>query len=204
MRQLTIRRRPLPAVLGGGLVAVSVIAASCVAALTGGHERANSAAPGAPAAHGALAHGHAASLTGTSLPVTLNLPVPGGSGHTAPGAPGAPGGPGPGGGTGASTSARQPSAAGASVPRLVVPDVIAAVPGGVTPADLARLRKLSQVRAVLTISGGRITVNGTRLTVLGASAAALRPWMPPQTAVSQRVWSDFAAGDLITAAVTGY
>jgi hypothetical protein len=177
VRQLTIRRRPLPAVIGGGLVAVSVIAATGAAALTGGHDRANSGtagtpgaagaartagtagtagAHGAPAVRGALAHASAASLTGTSLPVTLNPP------------------------------------------RLVVPDVIAAVPGGVTPADLARLRKLSQVRAVLSVAGGRITVNGTQLTVLGASAAALRPWMPPQTAASQRVWSDFAAGDLIT------
>jgi hypothetical protein len=88
------------------------------------------------------------------------------------------------------------------VPRLVVPDVIAAVPGGVTPADLAKLRKLSQVRAVLPVAGARITVSGRQLTVLGAPAAALRPWTPPQTAVSQRVWSEFAAGDLITTAAT--
>ncbi len=184
MRQLTIRRRPLPAVIGGGLVAVSVIAASCFAALTGGQDRANSGHPGS-----------AASLTGTSLPMTLDLPVPGGSARIASGGAG---GPGPGGGTGGGTSPQQPSAAGASVPRLVVPDVIAAVPGGVTQADLVRLRKLSQVMAVLPISGGRVAVNGNQLTVLGAPAAALRPWMPPETAVSQRVWSDFAAGDLIT------
>jgi hypothetical protein len=63
-----------------------------------------------------------------------------------------------------------------------------------------KLRKLSQVRAVLPIAGARITVNGRQLTVLGASASALRPWTPPQTAVSQQVWSDFAAGDLITTA----
>jgi hypothetical protein len=174
----------LPAVIGGGLVAVSVIAASCFAALTGGQDRANSGHPGS-----------AASLTGTSLPMTLDLPVPGGSARIASGGAG---GPGPGGGTGGGTSPQQPSAAGASVPRLVVPDVIAAVPGGVTQADLVRLRKLSQVMAVLPISGGRVAVNGNQLTVLGAPAAALRPWMPPETAVSQRVWSDFAAGDLIT------
>jgi len=84
------------------------------------------------------------------------------------------------------------------VPRLVVPDVIAAVPGGVTSADLSRLRKLTQVRVVLPIAGARIMVNGKPLTVLGAPAAALRPWTPPATAVSQRVWADFAAGDLIT------
>src|SRR6185437_2932432 len=101
-------------------------------------------------------------------------------------------------GTGAPAVAQQRSAAGASVPRLVVPDVIAAVPGGVTSADLSRLRKLTQVRVVLPIAGARIMVNGKPLTVLGAPAAALRPWTPPATAVSQRVWADFAAGDLIT------
>ena len=45
-------------------------------------------------------------------------------------------------------------------PRLIVPDVIASVPGGVTKADLAWLRKLSGVRAVLAIDGAKITVNG--------------------------------------------
>jgi Transglycosylase SLT domain len=93
-----------------------------------------------------------------------------------------------------------PSAAGASVPRLIVPDVIAAVPGGVTAADIARLRKLSQVMAVLPIDGARITVNGKPLTVLGAPASALRQWLPPATAASAQVWRDFAAGDLITTA----
>jgi hypothetical protein len=89
---------------------------------------------------------------------------------------------------------------GAAAPRLVVPDVIAAVPGGATQADLARIKKLSQVRAVLPIAGARITVNGKQLTVLSAPASALRPWTPPATAASRAVWSGFAAGDLITTA----
>ena len=194
MRQLTFRRRPAPIVIGGGLVAVSVIAASCVAALTGGPDRANtSAAATARGAANAAATtqgaANAASLVG-GVPSTLSLPVPG-SAHSVSSTANQ---------DATDTSSQQPSAAGASVPRLVVPDVIAAVPGGVTPGDLARLKKLSQVRTVLAISGARITVNGTQLTVLGAPATALRPWTPPQTAVSQRVWSDFAAGDLITTA----
>jgi hypothetical protein len=207
VKQLTIRRRSLPAVIGGGLVTVGVIAASCVAALSSAPARpgdvpaasavrgasgrqsgaAHSGAPGA----GGVSAANAASLTGSSDSVSLDLPVPG---HGQSGTPGASGGAASGGAPGPS----QPSAAGASVPRLVVPDVIAAVPGGVTSADLARIGKLNQVRAVLPISGARVTVNGTQLTVLGASQAALRPWTPPETAVSQRVWSEFSAGDLIT------
>jgi hypothetical protein len=88
----------------------------------------------------------------------------------------------------------------ATTPGLIVPDVIASVPGGVTTADLVRLRKLSGVRAVLAIDGAKITVNGRPLTVLAAAESALRPWTPPATAGDAQVWSDFAAGDLITSA----
>jgi Transglycosylase SLT domain len=239
VRQPSIRRGPWPAVIGGGLVAVSVVAAGCVAALTGGPG--NGAVSGAPAPSAvnrsvSAAASRGASLTGSSAPVTLNLPLPDGtndprkggrgqpipaartspSARTSPtaqtsaqgstGSAGDAGSPsqqasaGPLSGQGAAPAKQKASAAAA--PRLVVPDVIAAVPGGVTKADLARLRKLSHVRAVLPIAGARITVNGRQVTVLGAPAAALRPWTPPATAASQRVWADFAAGDLITTAAT--
>jgi hypothetical protein len=56
---------------------------------------------------------------------------------------------------------------------------------------------------VLAVDGARITVNGAPLTVLAASAVALRPWTPPATAADATVWSDFAAGDLITTAAAG-
>jgi hypothetical protein len=95
---------------------------------------------------------------------------------------------------------QEPGLAGASSTHLVVPDVIASVPGGLAPADLGRLKRLGGVRAVLAIDGARITVNGVRLTVLAAPAAALRPWTPPSTAASQPVWSAFQAGDLVTTA----
>jgi hypothetical protein len=79
-----------------------------------------------------------------------------------------------------------------------VPDVIATVSGGVTAADLAEIKKLSGVRAVLAIDGAQIKVNGTRMTVLAASAAQLRPWTPPATAARASVWSAFQAGRLVT------
>jgi hypothetical protein len=99
-----------------------------------------------------------------------------------------------------STATPRPGLAGEPATRLVVPDVIASVPGGLTPADLGRIKRLGGVRAVLAIDGARITVNGVRLTVLAAPAAALRPWTPPATAASERVWSAFGAGNLITTA----
>jgi len=100
----------------------------------------------------------------------------------------------------AGSGAAAPGLAGASPTRLVVPDVIASVPGGVSAADLARLRKLGGVRGLLPVDGARIAVNGVPLTVLAAPAAALRPWTPPATAASQRTWSAFQDGQLVTTA----
>jgi transglycosylase-like protein with SLT domain len=106
----------------------------------------------------------------------------------------------PAGGTPGSGQGGAPGLAGATPARLVVPDVIASVPGGVSGADLARISRLGGVRAVLPVDGARITVNGVQLTVLAAPGAALRPWTPPATAASQATWSAFQAGDLITTA----
>jgi hypothetical protein len=86
-----------------------------------------------------------------------------------------------------------------------VPDIIAAAPGGITSAEIASIRKLGQVRAVLPIDGARITVNGQQVNILSAPASQLRSWMPPATAASSAVWNDFASGDLImtSAAASG-
>lgn len=157
---------------------VSVIAGSCAAAVSGG-QGAASGSPAVPAAARAAGVGSAGVSSGAGRAVS-----PGGRNETA---------------TAVSVSLRDPAVA-ATPPRLVVPDVIAAVPGGVTAADLARLRRIGQVRSVLLVAGARITVNGRRFTVLGATAAALRAWMPPRTAANDGVWQAFAKGELITTA----
>ncbi|MGH3170495.1 MAG: lytic murein transglycosylase [Trebonia sp.] len=198
MRRPTISRKSAPVAIGGGLVAVSVIAGSCVAALSGGPSSASDA-------HGASAIGDAARASqaatpsgaewaaglgkNTATPLSLPFPVPvirQADNSDKPGAVGV-------GGTSAGGTT-----ADSTPPRLVVPDVIASVPGGVTAADLARLRKIGAIRSVLPVAGARISVNGRPLTVLGASAAELRPWMPPETAANAGVWNAFAKGDLIT------
>jgi hypothetical protein len=177
----------LPTVAGGGLVAVSVAIAATVAALSGGHNGASGAlaststSAAARTATAPMSSGAVSSGAGPSASSGLAPPTPAQSG----------GDPAAADGTGASLT-------GATTTHLVVPDVIASVPGGLTEADLERIRKLSGVRAVLAIDGARITVNGARLTVLAAPASALRPWTPPATAASQQVWSAFQSGDLIT------
>ena len=168
--------------MGGGLLSVAVAVASCVGAQAGDHAAAPP--PSHRSADPILAQADVASRPDPPRVGATDAP-------RAPGAPGAPG---------VSAPAKAPDLTGAAAPRLVVPDVIAAVPGGATKADLAKIRKLSQVRAVLPVAGARIMVNGKPLTVLSAPASALRPWTPPETAASRAVWSGFAAGDLITTA----
>ena len=169
--RLSLKRRSLPTAVGG-LVAVGGAVAVAVALLSGGP----SAARGPLAAAGASAAADGTAADGLNGQGT---PVSGAAGTPAP---------------------RQPGLADSTTTHLVVPDVIASVPGGLTEADLGRIEKLGGVRALLAIDGARITVNGVQLTVLAAPAAALRPWTPPTTAASQRVWSAFQAGDLVTSA----
>lgn len=180
MRVPTIRRRLLLAIAAGVLLVGCAASGVAIATLNGG---------GADAAYGQPVPAR------TAAPSTgLASGDPVGSSQTS--APAASTGQ-PSTGPARATSTR-PSLAGANTTGLVVPDVIASVPGGVTAADLAAIRRLGGVRAVLAIDGARITVNGVRLTVLAAPAAALRPWTPPVTATSQRVWSAFQAGNLIS------
>jgi Transglycosylase SLT domain len=90
----------------------------------------------------------------------------------------------------------QPSAPAGAQRQDFVPDLIAAVPGGITPAQLAKIRKLSGVTAVLPVDGGKVTVNGQSANVLGVSPQAFRPWTP--LATSAAVWSDLGHGQLIS------
>jgi hypothetical protein len=92
-----------------------------------------------------------------------------------------------------------PSGSAGSAPRQqFVPDLIAAVPGGITSAQLAKIGKLSGVVAVLPVDGGKVTVNGRSADVLGVSPQAFRPWTPLATAASATVWPDLGRGQLIS------
>jgi hypothetical protein len=164
-------------VAGSVLAAVSVVAAVTAAVLSGGPGGASRAAAG-PVTTGAAAEIGAAPGAAPSAST--------GPASTGPAS------------TGPASTGPHAGLAGATSTRLVVPDVIASVPGGITPADLDKVKRLAGVRAVLAIDGARITVNGVQLTVLAAPAAALRPWTPPATAASPGLWSAFQAGELVT------
>jgi Transglycosylase SLT domain len=178
-----IRRRSLPTVVGGGLLAVSVAVTATLVTLSGGHSAAagqGAASRAADIRAGATGTSAGGAADGMSAKALGGSVVPLTTGSQSP------------------SPSPAPGLAGAAPTDLVVPDVIASVPGGVTTADLDKIKKLSGIRAVLAIDGARITVNGAPLTVLAAPAAALRPWTPPATAANARLWSAFQAGDLIT------
>jgi hypothetical protein len=133
---------------------------------------------------------------GVSLAGTAAFAVPAALTDTTPGAHG-----GFSHASAASASPRAPASPGpaAGAPRqLFVPDLIAAVPGGITPAQLAEIGKLTGVRAVLPVDGGNVTVNGRSANVLGVSPQAFRPWTPLSTAGSATVWSDLGKGQLVS------
>ena len=94
-------------------------------------------------------------------------------------------------------SLKTPGSAGAPPGHMFVPDLIAAVPTGITAAQLAKMAKLTGVRTVLSVDGGEITVNGKSADVLGVSSA-FRSWTPPSTAASIAVWTDLAKGQLVS------
>jgi Transglycosylase SLT domain len=91
-----------------------------------------------------------------------------------------------------------PASTDALPKRESVPDLIAAIPGGITTAQLAKISKLGGVTAVLPVDGGKITVNGHSANVLGVSPQAFRPWTPLSTATSATVWSHLGQGQLIS------
>jgi Transglycosylase SLT domain len=91
-----------------------------------------------------------------------------------------------------------PAPGGSASRQQFVPDLIAAVPGGITPAQLTMIRKLGGVAAVLPIDGGKVMVNGQRANVLGVSPQAFRAWTPLATAASATIWSDLGQGQLIS------
>jgi hypothetical protein len=126
-----------------------------------------------------------AGLTGFAIPASRDIREPPPDPAMAASAPASP------------AAGARTSPAGTPPRQLIVPDVIAAAPAGVTLAQLAKIRKLAGVRAVLAVDGGQVTVNGKAANVIGVAPQAFRSWTPPQTAASVSAWTDLGHGDLL-------
>ena len=90
-----------------------------------------------------------------------------------------------------------PSLTGAPPRQLIVPDLIAALPSGVTAAQLAKIGKLAGVRTVLPVAGGEIMLNGKQANVIGVGPQAFRAWTPPESAAATPAWNSLARGGLL-------
>jgi len=82
--------------------------------------------------------------------------------------------------------------------QLYVPDLIAAVPSGITSSQLAAISKLRGVQAALPVDGGKVKVNGQSANVLGVSPQAFRSWTPLASASSSAIWSNLGKGQLVS------
>ena len=85
-----------------------------------------------------------------------------------------------------------------SPPRqLVVPDLFAVLPAGITSAQVSAISGLTGVRAVLAVNGGQVVINGRAASMLGVPPQAFRSWTPPATAAAAGIWARLSGGQLI-------
>ena len=89
-----------------------------------------------------------------------------------------------------------------SPPRqLIVPDLVAIVPTGITAAQVSAIGGLAGVRAVLAVAGGRVVINGRTVSVLGVPPQAFRSWTPPAAAADAAIWARLSGGQLVASGV---
>jgi Transglycosylase SLT domain len=100
----------------------------------------------------------------------------------------------------AAPSPAAPGPGGDSQRQLYVPDLIAALPSGISSAQLAAISELHGVQAVLPVDGGKVKVNGESANVLGVWPKAFRSWTPLSTAGSAAIWSNLSKGQLVSTA----
>jgi hypothetical protein len=89
------------------------------------------------------------------------------------------------------------SAPDSSPRQLIVPDLVAVVPTGITAAQVSAIGGLAGVRAVLAVAGGRVVINGRTVGVLGVPPQAFRSWTPLATAADAGIWARLSGGELI-------
>jgi Transglycosylase SLT domain len=87
--------------------------------------------------------------------------------------------------------------------QIILPDLLIVAPKGLTTRQIARLRKITGVRNMITFDGARITAGGRSVNVIGVNPGTFRSWVPLRTASNQAFWTALAGGDFVAAAGTG-
>jgi Transglycosylase SLT domain len=87
--------------------------------------------------------------------------------------------------------------------QVVLPDLFAVAPHGVSAAQFGKLSKLRYVRDLTAVDGGGVKIKGHIVSTIGVNTGVFRSWTPPETASDQRVWTALARGELMTTAESG-
>lgn len=151
-----------------------------------------------PTARGIAAVGAVALLAAGATPVHhAVLARQAGPGFAAPAAAGAAQRAGSGTGPPAARSGASSSQETASFRRIILPDLLIVAPKGLTSRQIARLRKITGVRNMITFDGAEITAGGQPASVIGVNPAQFRSWVPLQTASDQPFWTALSRGSFV-------
>ena len=82
----------------------------------------------------------------------------------------------------------------APVSHIILPDLLVVAPQGLSPAAIAKIRKLAGVRHVVGFDGGEIKAGKRAVSVIGVRPSQFRAWTPLRTATDQRFWTALADG----------
>jgi len=77
---------------------------------------------------------------------------------------------------------------------IILPDLLVVAPKGLSPAAIAKIRKLTGVRHVVGFDGGEIKIGRRAVSVIGVRPSQFRAWTPLRTASDQRFWTALADG----------
>ena len=91
-----------------------------------------------------------------------------------------------------------PAGTGTGYRQIILPDLAAIEPAGLSTAQVAALRGIPGVRNVLAVDGAAITIQGRRVNVIGVDPQQFRSWTPVSTASDQNLWAALTAGDFIS------
>ena len=78
--------------------------------------------------------------------------------------------------------------------QIILPDLLVVAPQGLSPAAIAKIRKLTGVRHVIGFDGGEIKAGRRAVSVIGVRPSQFRAWTPLRTASDQRFWTALAEG----------
>jgi Transglycosylase SLT domain len=90
-----------------------------------------------------------------------------------------------------------PAKTTAAFHQIVLPDLAVVQGGGISDANLARLRAIRGVSDFIALDGASVTSGGARVNVIGVNAQQFRSWTPLSTASNQKLWNALDAGGFI-------